>query len=51
MELTRARLQIEHEFAAQSPEDRQFAMQGVAADLLELQRERDALRELGDSGW
>ncbi len=51
VEITKARLQYEHEFANQSPEERRIAMDGVAADLLELQQQRDALRELGDSGW
>ncbi len=51
VELTKARLQVEHQFANQSPEDRRRAMEGVASDLLELQQQRDALRQLGDSGW
>jgi hypothetical protein len=40
MELTKARLQSEHEFAHQSPAERRLAMEGVAADLLELERQR-----------
>ncbi len=40
MELTKARLQSEHEFAQQSPAERRLAIEGVNADLLELQRQR-----------
>jgi hypothetical protein len=47
MELTKARLQSEHEFAHQSPSERRLAMEGVAADLLELQQER-GLRSIDD---
>ena len=42
MELTKARLQTEHELANQPDDHRRAAMQGVVADLLELQRQRDA---------
>lgn len=44
MEITKARLQLEHEYAAQSPEERRLAMEGVAADLLELQRLRESTK-------
>ncbi len=50
-ELTKARLVAEHEFANQSDDERRRAMEGVAADLLELRGRLDAMRELGDSGW
>lgn len=50
-ELTKARLQAEHEFANQSADERRRAMEGVAADLRELSERLDAMRELGDSGW
>ena len=50
-ELTKARLQAEHEFANQSADERRIAMEGVAADLLDLRERLDAMRELGDSGW
>jgi hypothetical protein len=50
-ELTKARLQAEHEFANQSADDRRIAMEGVAADLHDLLERTDAMRELGDSGW
>ncbi|MBX9472446.1 hypothetical protein [Microcella sp.] len=50
-ELTKARLFAEHEFANQSADERRIAMEGVAADLLDLRERLDAMRELGDSGW
>ncbi len=51
MELTKARLQVESEHANQSAEERRIAMEGVAADLLDLRQRHDAMRTLGDSGW
>jgi len=50
-ELTQARLQPEREAMQQSDDERRAAMEGVVADLLELQQQRDAWRELRESGW
>ena len=51
MELTKARLQADHEFANQSADERRIAMEGVTADLQDLLDRSDAMRELGGSGW
>ena len=51
MELTRARLQVENQFANQTPDERRIAMEGVASDLLDLSARHDAMRRLSDSGW
>lgn len=51
MELTRARLQVESQYANQTPDERRIAMEGVASDLLDLRERHDATRALGDSGW
>ena len=50
-ELTKARLQAEHEYDNQSPDERRIAMEGVAADLLELRERLDAMRNLRETGW
>ena len=50
-ELTQARLQPEREALLQTDAERRAAMEGVVADLLELQQQRAAWRELRDSGW
>ncbi|MDO9590350.1 MAG: hypothetical protein Q7J04_04345 [Microcella sp.] len=50
-ELMQARLQPERETVTQTPQERRIAMEGVVADLLELQDQRYALRRLGETDW
>ena len=50
-ELTKARLQVENEYANQTAEERRVAMEGVASDLLDYRQQLDAMRKLGNSGW
>lgn len=50
-ELLQAQLQPERDARLQSDDERRVAMEGVVADLLELQQQREAWRELRESGW